>query len=138
MSVFVSFDYENDKHYKVLLEAWHANPRFNFVFEDGSSKYINSENVGRIKAALTQKLRAATHTLVLVGRHANEPHPQRALIGNTNWINWEIAQSKAAGNRLVAVKLDRSFDSPSELLGAKASWAMSFGEPEILQALEIV
>ncbi len=30
--VFVSFDYDNDKQYKFLLQAWDANPNFNFVF----------------------------------------------------------------------------------------------------------
>ena len=29
--VFVSFDYENDKHYKFLLEAWDANPKFDLT-----------------------------------------------------------------------------------------------------------
>ena len=33
--VFVSFDFDHDKHYKYLLEAWDANPDFDFVF-DGS------------------------------------------------------------------------------------------------------
>jgi hypothetical protein len=32
--VFVSFDYENDKHYKFLLEAWDANKNFDFLFAD--------------------------------------------------------------------------------------------------------
>ena len=31
-SVFVSFDYDNDRNYKYFLEAWNANPRFQFVF----------------------------------------------------------------------------------------------------------
>jgi hypothetical protein len=135
LPVFVSFDYENDRNYKYLLEAWHANPRFSFVFQDQTPGEINSENIGRVKAALTAKIRNATHTLVIVGRYANAPHPKRHLIGNTNWINWEIEQSKREGNRIVAVKLDRSYESPSELLGANASWAMAFTEDAVLRAL---
>lgn len=87
MSVFVSFDYDNDRYYKFLLEAWHANPRFRFTFQDGTPSEINSTNVGRVKAAITTKSQAATHTLVIVGQHANTPHRHRALIGHRNWIN---------------------------------------------------
>lgn len=133
--IFVSFDWDNDRHYKHLLEAWHANPQFTFVFDDATSEEIDSSNVGRIKAALTAKIKTATHTLVLVGRYANTPHKHQRLIGYRNWINFEIAQSKAAGNKLVGVKLERSFDSPEELLGARASWALEFSEAAIVKAL---
>lgn len=135
MSVFVSFDYENDRHYKYLLEAWHEHPRFRFTFQDGTPGEINSTNVGRVKAALTAKIQLATHTLVIVGQHANAPHRHRALIGHRNWINFEIAQSKAHFNRIVAVKLDRSYESPDELIGANASWAMAFTEQAVIRAL---
>lgn len=135
-SVFVSFDYDHDKQYKYLLEAWIANPKFQFVFNDETPDEIDTSNVGRIKAALTVRIRAATHTLVIVGRYANSLHAKRHLIGYRNWINFEVAQSKAAGNRLAAVKLDRSFESPDELEGARAAWAMAFDEAPIIRALE--
>lgn len=134
--VFVSFDYENDKHYKFLLEAWHANPQFQFVFEDGTPREINSSNVGRVKAALTSKIKDATHTLVIVGQHSNDLHPNRSLIGYRNWINFEVAQSVSQGKRIAAVKLNRLYDSPTELLGANASWALSFTEANIIKALQ--
>lgn len=136
--VFVSFDYENDRHFKFLLEAWHAHPRFQFVFQDETPREINSTNVSRVKAALTAKINGATHTLVIVGKHANAQHREWALIGHRNWINFEIAQSKANRNKLVAVKLDRSYDSPEELNGAGASWAMAFVEEAIVRALQDV
>jgi hypothetical protein len=134
-SVFVSFDWDHDRRYKFLLDAWNENPRFQFVFSDVTPGEINTNNVDRIKAALTAKINAATHTLVIVGEYANSPHPKRDLIGNKNWINFEIAQSKAARNKIVAVKLDRTYESPDELVGAGASWAMAFTEPAILRAL---
>lgn len=135
MSVFVSFDYENDRHYKYLLEAWHEHPRFRFTFQDGTPGEISSTNVGRVKAALSAKIRLATHTLVIVGQYANAPHRHAALIGHRNWINFEIAQSKAHFNRIVAVKLDRSYESPDELIGANAAWAMAFTEQAVIRAL---
>lgn len=134
-SVFVSFDWDNDRRYKFLLEAWHKNPSFRFIFQDETPGEINTTNVSRIKAGLTAKINDATHTLVIVGKYANAPHPKRLLIGYKNWINFEIAQSKLARNKVVAVKLDRSYESPEELAGAGASWAMAFEEDAIIRAL---
>lgn len=134
--VFVSFDYENDKHYKFLLEAWDANPQFDFLFADKTPDEIDSTNVGRIKAALSAKIASATYTLVIVGKEANKWHRHSKLIGYRNWINYEIAKSKESRNRLVAVKIDRTYESPEELLGVNASWAMSFTQDAIIRAIE--
>jgi hypothetical protein len=135
-SVFVSFDFDNDKRYKYLLEAWDANPKFDFLFADKTPDEIDSSNIGRIKAALSARIATATYTLVIVGKEANKLHRHWRLIGYTNWINFEIAKSKESGNRLVAVKIDRSYESPEELVNAGASWAMSFDQAPIIRALE--
>ena len=34
--VFISFDYDNDRHYKNLLVAWDQNKQFDLSFYDGS------------------------------------------------------------------------------------------------------
>jgi hypothetical protein len=133
--VFVSFDWDNDRRYKHLLEAWSANPNFTFVFADQTPSEINTDNVGRVKAAITAKINGATHTLVIVGKYANTRHKDANLIGYKNWINFEVARSKANGNKLVGVKLDSTYDSPDELLNSGASWAMSFTEGAILKVL---
>ena len=133
--VFVSFDYENDRRYKFMLQAWNANKRFDFSFADRSAKEINSNNVGRVKAGLTQRINSARYTLVIVGKEANKLHRDHKLIGYRNWINFEIARSKDNGNKLVAVKIDRTNQSPDELLGSGASWAMAFTEAAIVKAL---
>lgn len=133
--VFVSFDYENDKTYKFLLEAWDANPDFDFYFSDLSSKEINSMSVDRVKAALTTKINKATYTLVIVGKEANKKHKDSKEIGYTNWLNFEVAKSKTNKNKLVGIKIDKSYDSPEELLGSGASWAMSFTQESIINAL---
>ena len=98
--VFVSFDYENDKHYKFLLESWDANPKFEFKFSDKSAHEIKTDDIGRVKAGLTRKIKDATYTLVLIGKYANKKHPDSDLIGDINWINWEINKSKELGNKL--------------------------------------
>lgn len=134
--VFVSFDFEHDRQYKYLLEAWNANTSFEFVFNDQTPREINSYNVDRVKAALTAKIKGATHTLVIVGAEANRLHPDHHLIGSRNWINFEIHQSKLYGKKLVAVKLKAAYESPVELLGSGASWAMSFTEASIIEAIK--
>jgi hypothetical protein len=134
--VYVAFDYEFNRNYKFMLNAWNKNPLFDFVFEDVSSQEIDSYNIGRIKAGLTQKINSATHTLVIVGKYANTPHPKSSLIGEINWINWEIVKSKENGNKLVGVKINREYESPRALLGSNAAWAMSFTEDAIIRALD--
>ncbi len=32
--------------------------------------------------------------LVIIGEHANEKHKNAKLIGERNWINWEIKKRK--------------------------------------------
>lgn len=133
--VFVSFDYDNDKNYKFLLEAWDANPNFDFYFSDLSSKEINSSSVSVVKQALSKKINEANYTLVLVGKEANNQHKDHEEIGYKNWLNYEIAKSKEHKNKLVAVKLDRVNESPEQLLNSGASWAMSFTQDAIIKAL---
>lgn len=133
--VFVSFDYENDKQYKFLLQAWDANPQFDFFFSDLSSEEIKSKSVPVVKQALSTKINQATYTLVIVGKEANKRHANHKVIGYKNWLNYEVAKSKDHGNKLVGVKIDRTYDSPEELLGAGASWAMSFTQDAIIKAL---
>ena len=134
-TVFVSFDYENDKHYKFLLEAWDAHKQFDFLFSDRSSGEINSNNIAVVKAGLTRRINTAKYTLVIIGKEANKRHKDYKLISYKNWINFEIARSKDNGNKLVAVKINKEYESPDELLGEGASWAMSFTETAIVKAL---
>ena len=133
--VFVSFDYDNDKNYKYLLNAWDANPSFDFYFSDLSSKEIKSWSIPTIKGALSAKINQATYTIVIIGRHANSWHDDYKEIGYRNWLNFEIAKSKGNENKLVAIKLNKDYTSPSELLNSGAKWAMSFTKEAIIKAL---
>jgi hypothetical protein len=133
--VFVSFDYDNDKHYKALLKAWDANPNFDFYFSDLSSNEINSWSVSVVKQVLSKKINEANYTIVLVGKEANKQHKDHKEIGFKNWINYEVAKSKEHKNKLIAVKLDKANDSPEQLLNSGASWAMSFTQEAIVKAI---
>lgn len=133
--VCVCFDYENDKDYKNLLAAWDANPNFDFVFNDKTPGEINSDNVSRVKAVLTQKIDSATYLLVIVGKYANKKHKDSKLIGDINWQNWEINKAKSLKKKLVGVKIDKSYDAPDALYNSGATWAMSFKQDAIIKAL---
>jgi hypothetical protein len=115
--VFVSFDWDNDKHYKFMLNAWNANPDFDFVFSDQTPKEIQSDDIGRIKAAITTKINRSTHTLVIVGKYANTWHKDSKEIGYRNWINFEIHQSKENKNEIIAVFLLQTNEEPDEFAG---------------------
>lgn len=134
--IFVSFDYEKDKNYKFLLEAWNKNNKFDLTFADHSSQEIDSDEINRVKVALTRKINSAEITLVIIGKDANKTHPDSKEIGYKNWINFEIARSVDADNSIVGVKIDKEFDSPEEIYGIGASWAMSFTEESIMKALD--
>src|SRR5947207_3362296 len=124
--ILISFDYDHDRNYRYLLSALEANKSSLIDFIDATPGEINSFNIERIKAVLTQKISQATHVLVIIGAHANTPHTQRMLIGDRNWQWWEINKGKALGKRFIAVKIDRANVSPDPILNARATWALSF------------
>ncbi|MCX8075246.1 MAG: TIR domain-containing protein [Clostridia bacterium] len=132
--VFVSFDFENDRNYKYLLEAWNNNSEFEFTMEDKSSREINSWNISTIKGSLTTKINQSNYTIVIIGRYANVKDKNSDIIGYRNWQNFEIAKSKENGNKLIGVKLNSTYESPEELLGAGANWA-TYSVESIIKAL---
>jgi hypothetical protein len=128
--VFVSYDHSEDANYKRLLQAWDANPDFDFDFDSrGPDVPIDSTSAGPIKASLTAKMKDATHVLVLVGE----------LSSKSKWINWEIERAKQPDVklRLAAVKLAKDNITPSGLLNVGTSWATSFTRDRIVDALKL-
>lgn len=126
-SIFVSFDYDNDRHYKNLLSAWDANQSFQFDFEDHSvSTPVDSTAAGPIRAVITRKMREATCCLVIIGSQT----------ARSAWVSWEIENAKALGLGLVAVKINRSYETPSPLYGTNASWALAFDRDPIVRAIQ--
>ena len=134
-SICISFDWHNDRNYRNMLSAWIANESMPFSFTDLTPGAIDTSDVARVKGVLTSRIRAATHTLVLVGKHANDYHSDSIQIGERNWIWWEIQQSKREGNRLIAVKLDQSNPTPDPLYASGATWAMAFSQAAVTKAI---
>ncbi len=126
--VFVSYDHSEDVHYKRLLQAWDTNTSFDFAFDSrGPDIPIDSEDAGRIKAALTTKMKEANYLLVIVGKKTH----------TSKWVTWEIERAKLSDVklRLAAVKIDGSYTTPTGLLGVGTSWAYGFTLENIVAAL---
>lgn len=134
--VLVCFDFENDKRYKYLMNAWDANDNFDLSFTDVTPSEIQSNSISVIKANLTKKINLADITLVLVGEDATKLHKDRKEIGYDNWQIFEIEKSKANGNQLIVVKLDKSYSAPDSCYGCGATWVNSFNEEDIVNAIE--
>ncbi len=127
--VFVSYDHSEDARYKRLMEAWDANPEFDFEFDSrGPSVAINSDDATVVKQSLTRMMKDATHILVIVG----------AKTAKSDWVDWEIDRAMKTDIRLklAAIKLEKANESPSVLIGVGTSWATSFERDRIVAALE--
>lgn len=125
--VFISYDYDNDKHYKNLLLAWDGNKLFDFSIHDHSADIsINSTNATAIKRTISRYINESTYFLIIVGKKTHK----------SAWVKWEIEKAMELGKRIVAVKTDRENTSPNTLLGIGASWAMSFTYNAITKAID--
>src|SRR5688500_2309983 len=115
--IFISYDYDNDKHYKNLLVAWDRNDLFDFTFYDASVDIsVNSTNAAYIKRVIKGRIDSSTHFLCLIG--------ERTWL--SDWVSWEIDTAVELRKKLVAVKIDNSYTSPIEIVGVGASWSKSF------------
>ncbi len=124
--IFISYDYDNDKHYKNLLKAWDANGTFDFNFDDHSADIsINSTDAAAIKRAISAKINNATYFLCIVGTKTH----------NSSWVKWEIEKAIELNKKIVAVKTSSANTTPNALLGVGAKWAMSFTESGIVSAI---
>ncbi|MFA5747460.1 MAG: TIR domain-containing protein [Candidatus Paceibacterota bacterium] len=134
--IFISFDYDNDKHYRYLLSAFSKNSRFDIEFIDVTPDEIQSYSIDRIKAVLTGKIKDATHTLVVTGEYANSYHRDSREIGARNWQWWEINKSHEEGKGLIGIKIKSTNDWPTPLLGKGAALAHSFEVDAIINAID--
>lgn len=134
--VLVCFDFEKDRHYKYLMNAWDANENFELSFNDVTPDEIKSNSIPVIKANLTKKINLADVTVVLVGEDAKKLHKDWRAIGYDNWQIFEIEQSKANNNAIIVVYLDYKFEAPDECYGCGAQWVYSFNESDIVDAIK--
>ena len=125
--VFISYDYDNDKHYKNLLLAWDANSEFDFSLYDQSVDVsVDSDDAAAIKRVISARINASTYFLCIVGKHTYK----------SDWVTWEINKAVELKKKIVAVKIAKDNKSPSELLGVGAEWALSFTFDSIKNAID--
>mgnify|MGYP001281131729 CR=1 FL=1 len=115
--IFISFDYDNDKHYKNLLLAWSANQTIaDFYINDKSvTEPVDSDKAGPIKGVIAVKIGNATGLLCIVGR----------LTTTSGWVTWEINKAVELKKNIIAVKVDKGCPTPAALYGVGATWALS-------------
>lgn len=126
--IFISYDHDNDRHYKNLLVAWDKNNDFDFSFYDGSlTVAIDSTDAGYIKSQIKPKIEASTHLLCLVGKNTHK----------SKWIDWEIRTAIQLKKKLITVKIEKDNVTPPVLLNVGATWALSFNFDAIKKAVEL-
>lgn len=125
--IFISYDYDKDKHYKNLLCAWDKNDLFDFSFYDGSVTVpVNSEAAGPIRRVISQRIAACPRFLCIVGEKTY----------TSSWVTWEIEKAVEKKRSIIAVKTSSSNTTPAALYGVGASWAMSFTFDAIKKAVD--
>ena len=126
-TIFISYDYDNDKQWKNLLVAWDKNDDFAFTFYDASVDVsVNSTDAAAIKRVISARINGATCFLCIVGEHTHK----------SGWVKWEIEKAVEIERKLIAVKTDAGNTSPDDILGVGASWAMSFTFDAIKKAVD--
>lgn len=124
--IFISYDYDNDKHYKNLLVAWDSNDLFDFNFFDQSVDVsVNSTDASYIKSVIKGKVKGSTHLLCVIGKDTHK----------SGWVEWEIKTAVDLDKKIIGVKIDNDYTSPSAILGIGASWARSFTFDSIKKAI---
>ncbi len=126
-TVFISYDYDNDKHYKNLLVAWDANKEFDFSFYDASVDVsVDSDDAAAIKRVISARINNATHFLCIVGEKTHK----------SEWVAWEIGKAVELKKKMVAVKTEKDNTTLTELYGVGAAWALAFTFASIKKALD--
>lgn len=93
--VFISFKMENKKQVDgVRLMSWNNGHELEFYDESVRISY-KSENASYIKKRIKEKIDRASITLCLLGQHT-------CL---SEWVDWELSASIAAGNKIVIMGL---------------------------------
>lgn len=125
--IFVSFDYDNDKHYKNLLVAWDRNDMFDFSFYDGSVTVpVNSDKAGPIRRVISNKISNCTRLLCIIGKETYK----------SDWVTWEIDKAVELKKKIIAVKTSKSNTTPLSLFGVGAKWALSFTFSSIKKTID--
>ncbi|WP_239738590.1 TIR domain-containing protein [Mammaliicoccus sp. C-M14] len=128
--LFVSYRADNEGSlYKNLLVGWSKNPNKNFFdvkFEDTSIGIsINSTNANYIKQRIKEKIKESNKVICIIGENTH----------SSDWVNWEIETAKELNKPIVAIKINKFYETPLSLYNKNVNWAYSFTYESIKKAL---
>lgn len=115
--------------YKNLLIAWTKNDNgyFDLDYNDTSVGIsINSKDANYIKRVITNKIKSSEVFLCLIGKHTYK----------SDWVKWEIDKALELNKKIVAVKINNSYQSPDNIYEIGANWARSFTYDAIKKAID--
>ena len=124
--VFVSYYFDEDKHYKRLLKAWSANGKFRLNFDDISTDIsVKSENENYIKRTISNRIKECDVFLVIIGKKTHK----------RKWVAWEISKALEYKKKIVALKENKSHATPKELMSVGAEWVYGFKEEKVRNSI---
>jgi len=124
--VFVGYDYDNDKAAKDRLLGWDADREFDFSSYDQSlGVAVDSPGAAAIKQDLAARIGDASYFLYIVGKESYR----------SGWVAWEVQKAVELKKKLVAVKTDSIYNSPSVLQRVGASWSTMFTFDSVKKAI---
>ena len=125
-SVFVSYDYDNDREYKNLILAWDENDEFNFqVYDESVDVSVDSNDAASIRRVISRRIKKSDVFLCLVGGHTHK----------SDWVEWEIEKADELGKDFAAVKIEKGNETPGALYGKNAEWVYTFNFERVKEAI---
>ena len=124
--VFIGYDYDNDKAAKDRLLGWDTNKEFDFSSYDRAFDVaVDSDEAAAIKQDLAARIGESSHFLCIIGKETYR----------RGWMAWEIRKAVELKKKLVAVKIDSIYNSPTAMQGVGASWSTMFNVDSIKKAM---
>lgn len=125
-SVFISYDFDNDKEYKNLIIAWDENDEFDFqVYDESVDVSVDSDDAVSIRRVISRRIKKSDVFLCLVGEHTHK----------SEWVEWEIEKADELDKDFAAVKIDRDNDTPDALYGKGAEWTYTFNFERVKEVI---
>jgi hypothetical protein len=96
---YACFDGDNDIHYYRLMQAWHANERFDFTFRNAHdiTQARDTSTEETIKRSLRTRLNSSDVFIVLIGNSTRNLY---------KYVRWEIEVALDLEIPIIAVNLD--------------------------------
>lgn len=123
--VYLSYKYDDNRHYKNLILAWDISDNFEFIPGNAELFEQNAGNVSQVNKLVEERIRKASVFLVIIGQNTHE----------SDFVRWEIRKAIELNIPIVAVKTQKENKAPEELYEIGVVWVMSFNFKLITTAI---